>query len=59
MIVQYTMMLERVFEIVQTDKLSLYYELVNIYKYGERSSFKYFSGFLKTRGPLRGFDFFS
>ncbi len=36
-----------VFEIVQPDKLSLYYELVNIYKYGEKSSFKHFSCFLK------------
>ncbi len=47
-IVHYRMMLERVFfEIVQTDKLSLYYELVNIYKYREKSSFKHFSCFLK------------
>ncbi len=46
-IVQYTMMLESVFEIVQTDKLPLYYELVNIYKYGEKSSFKHFLVFLK------------
>ncbi len=52
------MMLERVFfEIVQTDKLSLYYELVNIYKYDEKSSFKYFSCFLKNRGLLKGYDF--
>ncbi len=59
-IVQYTMILERLFfEIVQTDKLSLYYELVNIYKYGEKSSFKHFSCFPKIRGPLKGFDFFS
>ncbi len=70
-IVQYTMILESlfcykieqnkrktVFEIVQKDKLSLYYELVNIYKYGEKSSFKHFS-FLKNRGLLKGFDFFS
>ncbi len=47
-----------VFEIVQTDKLSLCYELVNIYKYGEKSSFKHFSCFLKNMGPLKGFDFF-
>ncbi len=46
-IVQYTMMLESVFEIVQTNKLSLYYELVNIYKYGQKSSFKFFLVFLK------------
>ncbi len=52
------MMLESVFEIVQTDKLSLYYELVNIYKYCEKSSFKLFSCFLKNRGLLKGFDFF-
>ncbi len=56
---QYTMMLESVFEIVQTDKLSMYYELVNIYKYGEKSSFKHFSCFLKNRGILKGFDYFS
>ncbi len=48
-----------VFEIVQTDKLSLYYELVNIYKYGEKSSFKHFSCFLKNNGILKGFHFFS
>ncbi len=48
-----------IFEIVQTDKLSLYYELVNIYKYGEKSSFKHFSCFLKNRGPpLKGLTFF-
>ncbi len=56
-IVQYTM-LESIFEIVQTDKLSLYYELVNIYnKYGEKRSFKFFSCFLKNRGLLKGFEF--
>ncbi len=36
---------KNVFEIVQTDKLSLYYEFMNIYKYGEKSSFKHFSFF--------------
>ncbi len=50
---------KNVFEIVQTDKLSLYYELVNIYKYGEKSSFKHFSYFLKNNGLLKVFDFFS
>ncbi len=59
---EYTMMLERVFfEIVQTNKLSLYYELENIYKYSEKSSFKPFSFFLKNNGLfrlLKGFDFF-
>ncbi len=49
---------ERVFEIVQTDKLSLYYELVNIYIYGEKSSFKHFSCFLTNRGPLKCLSFF-
>ncbi len=53
------MMLESLFEIVQTDKLSLYNEFVNIYKYGEKTSFKHFSCFLKNNGPLKGFDFFS
>ncbi len=52
------MMLDSVFEIVQTDKLPLYYELVNIYKYGEKSSF-HFLFFLKKGGPLKGFDLFS
>ncbi len=47
-----------VLEIVQTNKLSLYYELVNIYKYNEKSSFKHLSCFLKNRGLLKGFDFF-
>ncbi len=32
---------------------------VNIYKYGEKSSFKHFSCFLKNRGLLKSFDFFS
>ncbi len=48
-----------VFKIVQTDELSLYYELVNIYKYGEKSSFKQFSCFLKNSSLLKGFDFYS
>ncbi len=47
-----------VFEIVQTDKMSLYYELVNIYKYGDKSSFNDFSCFLKNSFFLKGFDFF-
>ncbi len=51
------MMLESVFEIAQTDKLILYYELVNIYKYGEKSSFNFFSGFLKNMGLLKDYDF--
>ncbi len=50
---------KRDFEIVQTDKLSLYYELVNIYKFGEKVIIQFFSCFLKNRGPLKGFDFFS
>ncbi len=48
-IVQYTMMLERVF---------LYYELVNIYKYVEELPFKHFSCFLKNKGLLKSFVFF-
>ncbi len=36
-----------VFEIVQIDKLSLYLELVNIYKYGESHHLNIFLVFLK------------